>query len=148
MAIIDGNFDPLQIGPLGSYYMAATLSNPIDKVYEAAKLRPDDAIDCLVSIGMGQPVASSSKQQDQYLALISETDETAERFARTHQALVKGHRYFRYTPNDPNIIGFNATSEASARVASLAAEYFESPTVKKSLQQCKTALQSGSTNKD
>ncbi|OBT59955.1 hypothetical protein VE03_10690, partial [Pseudogymnoascus sp. 23342-1-I1] len=70
--------------------MAARLSNPIDKVYEAAKLRPDNAIDCLVSIGMGQPVASSSKQQDQYLALISETDETAKNFARAHQALVSG----------------------------------------------------------
>ncbi|OXV09199.1 hypothetical protein Egran_03041 [Elaphomyces granulatus] len=103
-------FDPVEIGPYGQQYVDGALvhNNPINKVWEEAQniwapLEDDlvDKIKCIVSVGTGDPGTTpfpdAILQIHQALVkLVTETEKTAEQFARDHRAFLRKGRYFRF----------------------------------------------------
>jgi hypothetical protein len=101
-------FGPIVIGDFGEVFVdgAAGANNPVVEVWNEAKdLWPhepfEDNIKCLVSIGTGVPSLKPFGKNvleigKALVALATETEKTAERFARDKARLGDEGRYFRF----------------------------------------------------
>lgn len=102
-------FDPVIIGKHQEQYLdgATGANNPVRELWTAAQDVWDespvaDRIKCLVSIGTGLPSLEAFGQSivdvgKSLLALATETEHTAEIFAREHRDLARSKRYFRFS---------------------------------------------------
>lgn len=98
-------FDPISIGPYGEEFIdgATESNNPIEKLMEEARQvwgNIDDRLDCIVSIGTGQPPAkpwgnNALEVIDTLKAVATETERTATRFRNSQDGQKWGSRYFR-----------------------------------------------------
>ncbi|KAF5590044.1 calcium-independent phospholipase A2-gamma [Fusarium pseudoanthophilum] len=87
-------FDPIQIGKFGQWFTdgATGFNNPVNQVYEEAlQIWADakDNIQCIVSIGTGEPGVKPFGDDLKGLALTllsvaTQTEETSKRFAKSH----------------------------------------------------------------
>ncbi|KAF5575918.1 calcium-independent phospholipase A2-gamma [Fusarium pseudocircinatum] len=87
-------FDPIQIGKFGQWFTdgATGFNNPVNQVYEEAlEIWADakDNIQCIVSIGTGEPGVKPFGDDLKGLALTllsvaTQTEETSRRFAKSH----------------------------------------------------------------
>jgi len=97
-------FDSIKVGPHQEEYLdgATGSNNPVARVWRAAKdLWPQDKIQCLVSIGTGQPSVkrfgdSPLQIWQTLLDIATETEDTAEDFMRDHIDLYRSQRCFRF----------------------------------------------------
>jgi predicted acylesterase/phospholipase RssA len=103
-------FDPVEIGPYGQQYVDGALvhNNPINKVWEEAQniwapIEDDlvDKIKCIVSVGTGDPGTAPFPDailqiHEALVKLVTETEKTAEQFARDHRDFLRKGRYFRF----------------------------------------------------
>ena len=97
-------FDPIAIGDFVDGATGA--NNPVTDVWNEAKdVWPhapfEDNVKCLVSIGTGVPsprplINDISKIGKSLIAIVTETENTAERFARDKSDLADENRYFRF----------------------------------------------------
>ena len=98
-------FDPIPIGPYGEEFIngATECNNPIEKLMEEARHvwgSIDDCLDCIVSIGTGQPPVkpwgnNALEVIGTLKALSTETERTATRFRNTHDGQKWSSRYIR-----------------------------------------------------
>lgn len=98
-------FDPISIGPYGEEFIdgATESNNPIEKLMEEARQvwgNIDDRLDCIVSIGTGQPPVkpwgnNALEVIDTLKALATETERTATRFRNSQDGQKWSSRYFR-----------------------------------------------------
>ncbi|KAF5711987.1 calcium-independent phospholipase A2-gamma [Fusarium mundagurra] len=87
-------FDPIQIGKFGQWFTdgATGFNNPVNQVYQAALdiwADAKDKIQCIVSIGTGEPGVKTFGEDLKGLALTllsvaTQTEETSRRFAKSH----------------------------------------------------------------
>jgi hypothetical protein len=101
-------FDPITIGPFKEQFVdgAMGFNNPVNEVLaEAQEIWPSNdplaSIQCVVSIGAGQPPLRSfgSTVFDVGKTLIritTETEKTAEAFLRSHSRMIAERKYFRF----------------------------------------------------
>ncbi|KAL9134141.1 MAG: hypothetical protein Q9175_004673, partial [Cornicularia normoerica] len=106
-----GFFDPISIGKHSQEYVDAGLgcNNPVDEVWTEAQdiwsPEEDDLaalVKCVISIGTGDP--GTSPIEDVAFKLFTktlkdiatETEKTAETFAKNHRGLLSQERYFRF----------------------------------------------------
>ena len=104
-------FDPISIGKHGQEYVDAGLgcNNPVDEVWtEAQDIWSPDGDDlsmlvkCFISVGTGNP--GTSPVEDGAIRILTKTlkeiatesEKTAETFAKSHRGLFSQARYFRF----------------------------------------------------
>lgn len=96
-------FAPITIGPLGSIYTDGGIrnNNPIFAMVEQVEQEwPDDFIACVVSLGTGKMETKGlgSDLKSVIVActdIVTDTEQTAERFKASHRRLIEDGRYFR-----------------------------------------------------
>ncbi|KAH7398410.1 phospholipase [Pyrenochaeta sp. MPI-SDFR-AT-0127] len=101
-------FDPITIGEFGERFIdgATGANNPVYELWnEAQDLWPsgsfEEKVKCLVSIGTGVPSLAPFKDDvigigQNLLAIATETEKTAEKFARDKSQLYTTGRYYRF----------------------------------------------------
>ena len=106
-----GFFDPISIGKHGQEYVDAGLgcNNPVDEVWTEAQdiWSPEEGdlatiVKCFISLGTGNP--GTSIIEDKAFKFVTktlkdiatETEKTAETFAKGHRGLFSQQRYFRF----------------------------------------------------
>lgn len=104
-------FDPISIGKHGQEYVDAGLgcNNPVDEVWTEAQdiwsPEGDDLatlVKCFISIGTGNPGISPIEDgvfrifTKTLKDIATETEKTAEIFAKSHRGLLSQARYFRF----------------------------------------------------
>lgn len=145
-------FEPIIIGSGESFVDGAIgANNPVDELWnEAQDLWPSDdsfrsSIKCLVSIGTGVP--SLSAFNNEVLGIVTmlkkistETEETAEKFARTNRDLGDTGRYYRFNVDRGlENIGLENTKERGA-ISAATGRYIENQVVFKQLTACADML--------
>jgi len=147
-------FDPVTIGKHGETYLdgAKGANNPIRQLWSAAKDiwregRFDGRLNCIVSIGTGRPSiapfgTSIADVAETLLAIATDTEETAESFARENSDLIRSKKYFRLNV-DRGLegIGLERSDKASMIVAATRT-YLESQATYESVLDCKNKLSS------
>lgn len=99
-----GFFDPPVIGPYQTQYVDGGMgaNNPVQYTMLAAEqIWPDRAVRCLVSVGSGharmKSVPSKLVDLGRYLTtLATDTENTAEMFARQHRHMIVEDEYYRF----------------------------------------------------
>jgi predicted acylesterase/phospholipase RssA len=147
-------FDPISIGMHEEQYLdgATGANNPVRELWTAAKdLWPEghleDKIKCLVSIGTGQPSLEPFGESlvdvaTTLLAIATDTERTAEVFAREHRDLAREKRYFRFNVEKGlEKIGLEEFQKRSILV-SATRRYLESQAVYENLLACGEQLSS------
>jgi hypothetical protein len=101
-------FDPIKIGPFSEEFVdgATGFNNPINAVLAEAEdlwpgANPLENIQCVVSIGAGQPPLQSFgsnifETNKTLVRMALETEKTAETFLRAHSRMHTESRYFRF----------------------------------------------------
>jgi hypothetical protein len=141
-------FDPIAIGDFGEVFVdgATGANNPVAEVWNEAKdvwpREPfEDNIKCLVSIGTGVPsLAPFGKNVLEIgqvlLAIATETEKTAERFARDKARLGDEGRYFRFSVlRGLEDIGLEEYKQKNAIVAATS-RYIQSQDVHRQMKAC------------
>lgn len=101
-------FEPIKIGPLGEEFLdgATGANNPVHEVWsEAQHVWSEEVLDrnlnCLISIGTGVPTvqkfgSSLFQISNSLRSIATETEKTAQSFARMYPHLGRTNRYFRF----------------------------------------------------
>jgi hypothetical protein len=147
-------FDPITIGKHGETYLdgATGANNPIRQLWSAAKDiwsegRLDDRLNCIVSIGTGRPSiapfgSSIADVAETLLAIATDTEETAESFARENSDLTKSKKYFRLNV-DRGLEGIGLErSDKTSIIVAATRTYLESQATYESVLDCKNKLSS------
>lgn len=145
-------FDPITIGDFQEGFVdgATGANNPVGEVWSQAKDvwgldRIEDHLRCLVSVGTGVPslrpfgrsLANISKA---LLAISTETEKTAERFARDKSGVAEAGKYYRFNVlRGLEDIGLEDLSQRNTIVAATG-RYLESQAIYKQLRACSSSL--------
>lgn len=141
-------FDPIAVGRFGEEFVdgATGASNPVREVWDQAQLawgpEPlDGRVKSMVSIGTGVPSLKAFKDDVLHIgatlvAMVTETEQTAERFQRDRPLLDSTGRYYRF-----NVVrGLEDIGlEEAAKIKEMAAatrRYISSQEVYKQIQAC------------
>jgi ankyrin repeat protein len=146
-------FDPIKIGPyLEGFVDGATgANNPIAEVCNQAKDlwsldNIEDDVQCIISIGTGVPSLKPFGEgltdiSAALVAIATETEKTAERFAKDKSRVENDGRYFRFNVlRGLEDIGLEDSAQRNAIIA-VTGLYLESQAVYKQLGACSTVLQ-------
>jgi len=141
-------FAPVKLGPFQDEFMDGSLggNNPLNSIWtQVNTIWPNSKHrNCIVSIGAGMPRLHSAKggMLDSIrvmAAIATETEQTAENFAREHADLLAHHRYFRF--NSPGLENIGPEEyDKSVEIQALTQSYTYDPTVKLILSTCGRVL--------
>jgi hypothetical protein len=106
-------FAPIEINDTKFRDGATGCNNPVQEVYAAAKQlwstkgqrSFDENVQCIISIGTGKSVGKAFSDtllgmNRSIIKIATETESTAQNFARDHKELMEEHRYFRFTVSE------------------------------------------------
>ena len=148
-------FDPITIGRHGQQYVDAGLgcNNPVDEVWtEAQDIWSPEGEDlaalvkCFISIGTGNP--GISPIEDSALKVFTktlkeiatQTEKTAEIFAKSHRGLLFQGRYFRFNVDQGlQAVGLEEYKKEKD-IVSATSLYMESQHLQRQTQACSNAL--------
>lgn len=150
-----GFFDPISIGQHGQEYVDAGLgcNNPVDEVWTEAQdiwlPEGDDLaalVKCFISIGTGNPGTSPIEDgafkifTKTLKDIATETEKTAETFARSHRSLLSQERYFRFNVDQGlQSVGLEEFKKEK-EVASATSHYMESQHMVLQTRKCSQAM--------
>lgn len=150
-----GFFDPISIGMHGQEYVDAGLgcNNPVNEVWtEAQDIWSSEGgnlatlVNCFVSIGTGNP--GKSPVEDGAFKIFTktlkdiatETERTAELFARSNRGLLFQQRYFRFNVEQGlQDVGLDEYKQEKT-IASATDSYMDSLQVRKDMRSCSQAM--------
>jgi Patatin-like phospholipase len=143
-----GFFDPVAVGPYQIKYIDGGMgaNNPVHYTVQVAKdIWPEVNIACLVSIGSGtariRSVPTQLLDMTKYLvAIATDTEETAETFARSNRDMAVADRYFRFNVNHGmEHIGSDEWS-AVENIVSFTKRYCQAVVTESSIERCAEKL--------
>lgn len=144
-------FDPIKIGELGEEFIdgGTGFNNPVNEVLNEARdiwgQETDRRIQCIVSIGTGRP--PSPKFGGNAYAVVmtlkdlaTDTQKTAEDFAKNHKADALAGRNFRFNVSHGlEDVGLEEYKEKST-IAAATKAYLSEPEVRDLVEKCAKAL--------
>ena len=141
-------FDPVAVGRYREEFVdgATGANNPVQEVWDQAQLvwgpEPlEGKVKCLVSIGTGVPSLKSFKDDfynigETLIAIVTKTEQTAERFRREKSLLDSSGRYYRFNVlRGLEGIGLEEAEKAK-EMAAATRRYIETQEVYKQMQAC------------
>ena len=150
-----GFFDPISIGKHGQEYVDAGLgcNNPVQEVWTEAQdiwsPGEDDLatlVKCFISIGTGNPGTSPIEDGPIKIFtktlkdIVTETENTAETFIRSHQGLFFQQRYFRFNVDQGlQSVGLEEYKKEN-EIVSATSRYMESQSMVSQVRSCSRAM--------
>ena len=150
-----GFFDSITIGKHGQEYVDAGLgcNNPVDEVWTEAQdiWSPEEdnlaaSVKCFISIGTGNPGTSPIEHgafkvfTKTLKDIATETEKTAENFAKRNRGLFFQQRYFRFNVDQGlQSVGLEEFKKEK-EIASATSSYMESLQVQKQTRNCSQAM--------
>lgn len=141
-------FDPIAVGRFGEEFVdgATGANNPVREMWDQAQLvwgpEPlEGKVKCLVSIGTGVPSLKPFKDDilhigETLIAMVTETEKTAERFQRERSLLDSTGRYYRFNVlRGLEDIGLEEAKKVK-EMAAATRKYISSQDVCKKMQTC------------
>ena len=150
-----GFFDPISIGRHGQEYVDAGLgcNNPVNEVWtEAQDIWSSEGgdlatlVNCFISIGTGNPGTSPIEDgafkifTKTLKDIATETERTAETFAKSNRSLFFRQRYFRFNVDQGlQSVGLEEYKKENI-IASTTMSYMESLQVRTDMRSCSQAM--------
>jgi hypothetical protein len=144
-------FDPIKIGDLGEEFIdgGTGFNNPVDEVLNEARdiwgQETDRRIQCIVSIGTGRPPSRKFGGNAYAVvvtlkALATDTQQTADNFAKNHKNDALAGRYFRFNVSHGlEDVGREEYKEMST-IAAATKDYLLEPEVRSVVEKCAEVL--------